>query len=470
MSEFPDFSNLYYISPFNSQLILDSSCLGENYHEFRRSLFLKTRDESSIGEKVQIEKFRTLTGDVQENAINEWLSPVQKKKGRQFSHGVGETEKDKSIITITPNHVIEYDKSISKYNIFAANPKIEVKLISIHEYGVGLVWIKMKLKFTDAISNHPILGPHDLISDFIQNMADSKELCGYLKEIDDILKAKADEVMEQIQSNSPIFSFEDLYPNELSGSPKWVHAIYEAEEMDENVLQMMLSKNIEISHEQGPIDFIKDRQGFAHVGWQNTIWMNIAPKDWNLVFEGLRFAVVKWRQLEILGKILYSRIHSFAGKKTFKREEVQNNIDIVNKIRLAMEIYSADQQNIIQNMSTITYNIYAQTKISWRISEMEEFIEKELETFELLNENGRSEIKAENDRREAASDKQLNLILFIFTAISLVSTFVDVILFLDPEINTKIALPLRLIFILIGPASTILLVVFLIRLRRSRRT
>lgn len=474
---FPEISKIYLIAPFNSKLVVDNSCLAEKYDLFRKHLYMELQDDCACGDHLLIEKFQNLADP--SKAIENWCLDVvpedqknpqkakktKRKKRKQliFKSGVGETKKDSSIIALTPKLHMKFPKSITKHDILAKDPEIRIDLISIHEYGVGILWAEMFLEFTPNILNIPTMGPKELITDLAQNILQSDQLCNYLTESDDLIGQESQKVFKQLNIKPAIFSYDALYKDQPSGRPLWSHVVFNHDDEDTTLKDWIMSKIVEVSHENGSIDYIKGRSGFVHTGWQNSAWIGILKQEFNFVFEALRYSEIKWRQLQILGDILYSEVNRFANIETFNRQQIQEKLTWINDIRIEMELYTADHQNIIQNMAPVTYLIYMQTKVAWRISDMENFFDEKLDTFEILNEKGRDDLEAENDKR-------VNNILFIFTAISLFATIADIIAFLDPdnELIPKENIVLRLLFILLGPTTLMVLISLLFRMRKRR--
>ena len=85
---------------------------------------------------------------------------------------------------------------------------------------------------------------------------------------------------------------------------------------------------------------------------------------------------------------------------------------------------------------------------------MEEFFTEKLGVFEYLHNQGKEKL-------QEISDTKINNILFIFTCLSLVSTFIDGLMFVFAE-NIEEALVIRLFLLIFPPIAFIVLIVLIL--------
>ena len=120
-----------------------------------------------------------------------------------------------------------------------------------------------------------------------------------------------------------------------------------------------------------------------------------------------------------------------------------------------MELYSLNKNNYLQNLAPFAHFVYNEANTSWRSSQMEEFFTNKLETFEYLHDRGK-------DRLQEISDSKINNILFIFTCLSLISTFIDGLLFITAE-NIAESLPFRVFLLTFPPIAFIVIIALIIQ-------
>jgi hypothetical protein len=119
-----------------------------------------------------------------------------------------------------------------------------------------------------------------------------------------------------------------------------------------------------------------------------------------------------------------------------------------------MELYSLNKQNYLQNLAPFAHFIYNEASTSWRSSQMEEFFINKLDVFEYLHDRGK-------ERLQEISDSKINNILFVFTCLSLISTFIDGLMFVFAE-HIAESLAFRLFLLLFPPLAFIILIVLVI--------
>ena len=85
---------------------------------------------------------------------------------------------------------------------------------------------------------------------------------------------------------------------------------------------------------------------------------------------------------------------------------------------------------------------------------MEDFFSDKLDTFEYLYDRGK-------ERLQEISDSRINNILFIFTCLSLISTFLDGLTFVFAN-HISESLPFRLFLLIFPPVAFIVIIVLII--------
>ena len=85
---------------------------------------------------------------------------------------------------------------------------------------------------------------------------------------------------------------------------------------------------------------------------------------------------------------------------------------------------------------------------------MEEFFMEKLEVFEYLHDKGK-------ERIQEISDDKMNNVLFIFTCLSLISTFIDGLLFVFSDDIANV-LAFRLFLLIFPPIAFIVIILLLI--------
>ena len=255
----------------------------------------------------------------------------------------------------------------------------------------------------------------------------------------------------------PVFSYEDLYKNQTPSIPLWGHMvlihkkdeILEAKLLDNEVLKLLM----ESSHPDGLIDYAKGSPAYVHTGWGESLWYGLDDLELSYVRKILRYSEVEWRTLQILNELLYKRMNQFAEYEELKKRIIVQTMDWIDDVKMEMELYDVNKQNFMQNLAPFSHFVYLGNRISWRIDEMEKFYNEKLETFSYLHEQGQERLKQINNEK-------LNNILFIFTCLSLVSTFLDVFSFLFPDIFGE-NMVIRLILAIVPPILFIVVIMLI---------
>ena len=155
-----------------------------------------------------------------------------------------------------------------------------------------------------------------------------------------------------------------------------------------------------------------------------------------------------------LNEILYRRLNQLASYQGLQKRRVRKAVRWINRLRMEMELYSVNKSNYLQNLAPFAHFIYNKSSDSWRNSQMEEFFMNKLDVFEYLHNRGK-------ERLQEISDNKINNILFIFTCLSLISTFIDGLMFVFAEQIAE-ALVFRLFLLIFPPIAFIVIIVLII--------
>jgi hypothetical protein len=216
----------------------------------------------------------------------------------------------------------------------------------------------------------------------------------------------------------------------------------------------IMKEIVEVSHPEGGINFAKGTQGFVHIGWGNSLWANLTGSELIYAKETLRYLEVEYRTLQVFNDILYKRLNQLASYSALQKRRIKRANKWINKLRIEMELYSLNKQNYLQNLAPFAHFIYNEASTSWRSSQMEEFFINKLDVFEYLHDRGK-------ERLQEISDSKINNILFIFTCLSLISTFLDGLTFVFAN-HIGESLGLRLFLLIFPPVAFIVLIVLII--------
>ena len=160
-------------------------------------------------------------------------------------------------------------------------------------------------------------------------------------------------------------------------------------------------------------------------------------------------------------EILYRHLNQLASYQGLQKRSVKKAVRWINKLRMEMELYSVNKSNYLQNLAPFAHFIYEESIKSWRNTQMEDFFMNKLDVFEYLHNRGK-------ERLQELSDNKMNNILFIFTCLSLISTFIDGLMFVFAEDIADI-LVFRLFLLIFPPIAFIVIIVLLIERILNRR-
>lgn len=457
-SDKPKYS-FYIIAPFNSKMVIDYSTLIGKYDKFRKSLCSKL--QTSIPDKVLIEKFANEAEPFE--CIRDWMHEKNKLKTKsdvdellfKGTGGSGATKRDKSILTIQINEKIDLPINIIRRDIFSTVPRVILEEMSFHEYGIGMVYCKVNLSFKQDFMK---IGPRKVMADLLDQILRTEDLLKMTESISSLVLNAYNEILEEFDLEKPLMTYEDLFDKQKSGIPLWGHIVLVRNKIleDETLNIDEIMKNIvEISHPDGGINFTKGSEGFVHIGWGNSLWANLNESELDYAKETLRYLEIEYRTLQVFNDILYKRLNQLASFSVLQKRRVKKAVKWINKLRIEMELYSLNKNNYLQNLAPFAHFIYNESNTSWRSSQMEEFFTNKLETFQYLHDRGK-------ERLQEISDSKINNILFIFTCLSLISTFIDGLLFVTAEHITE-SLAFRVFLLIFPPVAFIVIIVLIIQ-------
>ncbi len=451
--------SFYIIAPFNSKMVIDYSSLIGKYDKFRKILCSKL--QTSCPDKVLIEKFAK--EDEPFKRVRDWMHEKIKLKTEsdvdellfKGTGGSGATKRDKSIITIQINEKIELSINVIGRDVFSSAPTVILEEMSYHEYGIGMVYCKVNISFRQDFM---AINPKRIMADLLDQILRTEDLLKTTESISSQVLNAYNEILEEIDLEEPLMTYEDLFDKQKSGIPLWGHIVLVRNKlMDDKTLNIdeIMKDIVEVSHPEGGINFAKGTEGFVHIGWGNSLWANLNGSELDYAKETLRYLEIEYRTLQIFNDILYKRLNQLALFSVLQKKRIKKAVKWINKLRIEMELYSLNKNNYLQNLAPFAHFIYNESNTSWRSSQMEEFFSNKLETFEYLHDRGK-------DRLQEISDSKINNILFIFTCLSLISTFIDGLLFITAE-NIAESLPFRVFLLTFPPIAFIVIIALIIQ-------
>ncbi len=457
----------YVITPFNSRMVFDYSTLIGKYEKIRKLLFLKL--EKIYPDQILIEKFKDEVNPIE--SIKKWAKTDEKMIHGEIDEllftgtgGSGATQRDKSIITIQVKKKYTLPLDIIGMNIFKAPPLLIFESMSFHEYGIGMIYCKLEIEFTQDFIKIQEEEPKKIMAKLLDKIVRFPDL---LKETESIGKNVfriSKEIFDELDIGKPIINYEELFSNQQSDIPLWGHIVLiknKKNQQDILPIDEIMRKIIEVSHPEGRINFAKDTDGFVHIGWGNSLWAGLNDKEFNYAKEILRYLEIEWRTLQVFNEILYRRLNQLASYQGLQKRRVRKAVRWINKLRMEMELYSVNKSNYLQNLAPFAHFIYQQSIESWRNSQMEAFFMEKLDVFEYLHNRGK-------ERLQELSDNKMNNILFLFTCISLISTFIDGLMFVLAEHIAELWV-FRLFLLIFPPIAIIVIIIILIERIVNRR-
>ncbi len=448
------------IMPFNSRMILDYSSLIGKYEKIRKKLYLKL--EKIYPNQIIIEKFKDDANPPE--SIKKWACSDEKLVQGEIDEqlfkgtgGSGVTQRDKSIITVQVNKTYTLPSDIIGIDIFSTPPILFFETMSFHEYGIGMIYCKLNIIFKQDFLTIQEKEPKQIMADLLDkiirfpDLLTESEMCG--KKVFNKLK----EILEELDIKKPLLTYQELFKTQKSDIPLWGHIVLIRNKINTDEIlptDELMNRIIEVSHPDGSINFTKGTSGFVHIGWGNSLWAGLTYKELKYAKDILRYLEIEWRTLQVFNEILYRRLSQFATYQGLQKRRVKKAIRWINKLRMEMELYSVNKSNYLQNLAPFPHFIYEESIKSWRNSQMEEFFIDKLDVFEYLHDRGK-------ERLQELSDNKMNNILFIFTCLSLISTFIDGLMFVFAE-HLAEALLFRLFLLIFPPIAFIVIIVLLI--------
>ncbi|MFW9990065.1 MAG: hypothetical protein ACFFC3_15580, partial [Candidatus Odinarchaeota archaeon] len=450
----------YVITPFNSRMVFDYSTLIGKYEKIRKFLFLKL--DNIYPNQILIEKFKDEVNPIE--SIKKWAKIDEKTIHGEIDEllftgtgGSGATQRDKSIVTIQVKKKYTLPLGIIGMNLFKAPPLLIFESMSFHEYGIGMIYCKLEIEFTQDFIKIKEEEPKKIMANLLDKIVRFPDL---LKESESIGKNVfriSKEIFDELDIGKPILNYNELFSNQQSDIPLWGHIVLIRDKKNEQEvlpIDEIMSKIIEVSHPEGRINFTKDTDGFVHIGWGNSLWAGLSDIEFNYAKEILRYLEIEWRTLQVFNEILYRRLNQLASYQGLQKRRVRKAVRWINKLRMEMELYSINKSNYLQNLAPFAHFIYQQSIESWRNSQMEAFFMEKLDVFEYLHNRGK-------ERLQELSDNKMNNILFLFTCISLISTFIDGLMFVLSEHIAELWI-FRLFLLIFPPIGFIVIIVLLI--------
>ena len=360
--------SFYVIAPFNSKMVIDYSSLIGKYEKFRKELCSKL--QASCPDKVLIEKFAN--EDEPYKHIRDWMHERFKIKTESDTDdlifkgtgGSGAIKRDKSIITIQIKEKIELPVNIIERDVFSSAPTVIMEEMSFHEYGIGMVYCKVNLSFKQDFMT---INPRKIMADLLDQILRTENLLKTTEYISSQVLIAFNEILEEIDLEKPLMTYEDLFDKQKSGIPLWGHIVLvRNKQMDGEILNIdeIMKDIVEVSHPEGGINFAKGTKGFVHIGWGNSLWANLNDSELAYSKETLRFLELEYRTLQVFNDILYKRLNQLASFNVLQKRRVKKAIKWINKLRIEMELYSLNKNNYLQNLAPFAHFIYNESNTS----------------------------------------------------------------------------------------------------------
>ncbi|MFX1366368.1 MAG: hypothetical protein ACFFCE_04640 [Promethearchaeota archaeon] len=450
----------YVITPFNSRMVFDYSTLIGKYEKIRKLLFLKL--DNIYPDQILIEKFKDEVNPIE--SIKKWAKTDEKVIHGEIDEllftgtgGSGATQRDKSIVTIQVKKKYTLSLDIIRMNIFKVPPLLIFESMSFHEYGVGMIYCKLEVEFKEELLKIKEKDPKKIVADLLDKIVRFPDLLKESESIGNNVFRISQAIFEELNIGNPILTYEELFSTQQSNTPLWGHIVLVRNKKNpQEILPIdeIMKKIIEVSHPEGRINFAKDTEGFVHIGWGNSLWAGLNDKEFNYAKEALRYLEIEWRTLQIFNEILYRRLNQLVSYQGLQKRRVRKAVRWINKLRMEMELYSLNKSNYLQNLAPFAHFIYQQSIESWRNSQMEAFFMEKLDVFEYLHNRGK-------ERLQELSDNKMNNILFLFTCFSLISTFIDGLMFVLAEHIAELWV-FRLFLLIFPPIGFIVIIILLI--------
>ncbi len=449
--------SFYVIAPFNSKMVIDYSSLIGKYEDFRKLMCANL--QKACPDQVLIEQFANEKNPFKR--IRKWMGEKAKERTHyddellfKGTGGSGAMKRDKSIITIQLDEEIKLPNDVIGVNIFSSNPSLLVENLSFHEYGIGMLYCKVDLSFNQDFMN---TNPRKIMADLLDQILRNEELLELTQSTCSNVLGEYNRILEDFEIEKPLMTYDDLFGNQKSGIPLWGHIVLvrnKANGEEHLPIDEMMKKVVEVSHPEGGINFAKGTKGFVHTGWGNSLWADLNETELNYAKDTLRYLEIEYRTLQVFNDILYKRLNQLASYSGLQKKRIKRSVNWINKLRIEMELYSLNKNNFLQNLAPFAHFVYNESNISWRSSQMEDFFTDKLDTFEYLYNRGK-------ERLQEISDSKINNILFIFTCLSLISTFIDGLIFVTAD-HIAESLAFRLFLLIFPPIAFIVIIILII--------
>ena len=300
-------NTFYVIAPFNSRMIFDYSSLIGKYEKIRKQLYLKL--DKIYPDQVLIEKFKDDANPSE--SIKNWAKESEKVIQGEIDEllfkgtgGSGATKRDKSIITIQIKEKIELPENVIERDVFNSAPTVIMEEMSFHEYGIGMLYCKVNLSFKQDFMT---LNPRKVMADLLDQILRTENHLKTTEYLSSQVLNAYNEILEEIDLDKPLMTYEDLFDKQKSGIPLWGHIVLvRNKQMDDEILNIdeIMKDIIEVSHPEGGINFAKGTKGFVHIGWGNSLWANLNGSELAYAKETLRFLEVEYRTLQVFNEFL----------------------------------------------------------------------------------------------------------------------------------------------------------------------
>ena len=220
--------NFYVITPFNSRMVFDYTTLIGKYDEIRKLLYLKLN--KIYPDQIIIENFQNDPNPSE--STKKWV-----KKDKELLHGEikellfkgtggsGATQRDKSIITIKVDKEYSLPLDIIGKDIFSAQPILIFETMSFHEYGIGMIFCKLEIEFKHDFMKIEEIAPKKIMADLLDKIVRFPDLLEESAEIGTIVYNLSKEILEELEVEEPILTYEELFGSQKSDIPLWGHIV-----------------------------------------------------------------------------------------------------------------------------------------------------------------------------------------------------------------------------------------------------
>lgn len=332
-------------------------------------------------------------------------------------------------LSLTPKYFIgvtipvtdEISSEISKVSK-SITPTIELSIDTItlkfYDFAVGSLIIKGSYKLLEEIDHHDLKEFHENLSSSIPPI-----LNGIIRTANDLFN-------ESLPREFVISE------NETEPRIAWLHRLYHIDcKLAKNNFVHECMQDVIPQYNEGTIknsSILSDVEFYPSIGSSLTLARTEYAKQnkqYNSLERAIEFLNCCWHAASRIDKELFYHINELGrNNEKLKLKELEQRYESIHEIGKRITLFKSIYFNHKINLSPQEYILWETISSAWKLDDLTQAITNKLEVLKTMN-------QSILERVESKQNNKLNYLVFIFTIISFITIFLQIIDFVQQGLN-----------------------------------